>query len=150
MTRPHLQRLWTLACVLLLALVMSVTLPGRAWGGRSQRDGSGGTSHRHDSHRHGSHHHGSHHRHGSHHHGHYYYRYPRPFFGLYFFDYPYPYPYYGPYYYESYAPGAHQRFPAFRLPEFFYYPGAIGKGELEDPQDQDTAVPLTPQRSIQP
>jgi hypothetical protein len=137
MTRPHRPRLWPLACVLLLALVMSMTWPCRAWGGRPQHGVSGGASHRHGSHRH-----------GSHHRGHYYYRYPRPFFGLYFFDYPYP--YYGPYYYEFYTTGAHQRFPAFRLPEFFHYPGAIGKGEVENPQDQDTAVPLTPQRSIQP
>ena len=141
MTRPHRPRLWPLACVLLLALGTSVTLPGRAWGGRPQHGVSGGASHRYGSHRHG---HGSH----RHHHSHGHYRYSRPFLGLYFFDYPYP--YYWPYYYESYAPGAHQRFPAFRLPGGFQYPGAIGKGEVENLQDQDTAVPLAPPRSIQP
>jgi hypothetical protein len=53
--------------------------------------------------------------------------------GLGFYGYPYYYPYY-PYYYPyygNYTPGDHRRFPAFRLPGSFYYPGAIGKGEEE-------------------
>jgi hypothetical protein len=47
-------------------------------------------------------------------------------FGLYGFPYS---PYYYPSYYYPYAPGEHRRFPAFRLPGFFHYPGAIGKEE---------------------
>jgi hypothetical protein len=50
--------------------------------------------------------------------------------GLGFYGYPYPYAYPYPYY-GHYAPGEHRRFPAFRLPGFFHYPGAIGKGEAE-------------------
>jgi hypothetical protein len=46
---------------------------------------------------------------------------------LHFYGYPY-YPHYYPYYYP-YEPGEHRRFPAFRMPGFFHYPGALGKGE---------------------
>jgi hypothetical protein len=64
------------------------------------------------------------------------------FLGFRFYGYPYYpyYPYYYPYYYGYYAPyspyppyvaGEHRRFPAFRLPDFFQYPGALGKGEAE-------------------
>jgi len=49
------------------------------------------------------------------------------FLGFGFYGSPYS-PYsYSPY--STYQPGEHRRFPAFRLPGFFYYPGAIGKGE---------------------
>lgn len=57
------------------------------------------------------------------------YYYSRPYF-LYsdysdYYDYYYvPYPPYQPY-----MPGAYQAFPEFRLPGFFQYPGAVGKGE---------------------
>lgn len=49
-------------------------------------------------------------------------------FGFHYYGYPYwPYlPYYSP---SPYYPGEHRRFPAFRLPAFFHYPGALGKSE---------------------
>jgi hypothetical protein len=50
------------------------------------------------------------------------------FYGFPFYGFPYS-PYYYPSYYSPYAPGEHRHFPAFRLPGFFHYPGAIGKGE---------------------
>jgi hypothetical protein len=134
MTRPNIRWIWTLASVLLLALVASVSLPSHAWGSRRQHGVHIGKHQQHRHHRfHPSvrtdirHRHFRHHHHHHHHHGH-----SRHFFGLSFYGYPfygYPYPYYYPYYYGNYTPGDHRRFPAFRLPEFFHYPGAIGKGE---------------------
>jgi hypothetical protein len=67
------------------------------------------------------------------------------FFGLGFYGYPfgfyYPwyYDYYAPYYYpyQPYGPGEHQFFPDFKLPGFFQYPGAVGKGEDEPQAFQD-------------
>lgn len=137
MTRPKIRRIWALASVLMLALVASVSLPSHAWGGRRHHGVHIGKHQQHRHHyshpsvhtdiRHSRfrHHHFRHHHH--HHHGH-----SRFFFGLNFYGYPfygYPYPYYGPYRSESYTPGEHRRFPAFHLPGFFHYPGAIGKGE---------------------
>lgn len=71
-------------------------------------------------------------------------------FGLYGYPYapyyPYYYDYYDPYapyyYYPPYAPGEHRRFPAFRLPGFFQYPGAVGKGEDESQAFQDGKPPV--------
>jgi hypothetical protein len=84
----------------------------------------------------------SRHRH-HHHHSH-----VRSFFGfgLGFYGYPYSpyyYPdyysgYYAPYYpYQPYESGEYRRFPAFKLPGFFQYPGALGKGEAESQSYQD-------------
>ena len=50
------------------------------------------------------------------------------FLGFSFYGYPYS-RYYDSLYYYTYKPGEHRRFPAFRLPGFFHYPGAVGKGE---------------------
>ena len=63
---------------------------------------------------------------GGHRHFHHRHFHHHAFLGLGFYGYPYI-----PYYYPSYpyAPGEHRRFPAFRLPGFFPYLGAIGKGE---------------------
>lgn len=73
-------------------------------------------------------------RRGRHHHRHHHHRH-HFFFGLHYYGYPDGFPYYGyPYYAEPYAgpsyyPEEHRRFPAFRLPAFFHYPGALGKNE---------------------
>jgi hypothetical protein len=56
------------------------------------------------------------------------YHHSRAFLGFQYFGYPYGF-YADPYAYNSYAPGEHRRFPDFRLPAFFGYPGALGKGE---------------------
>lgn len=58
------------------------------------------------------------------HHRHYYYRPYYPFFGFYGYDdYWYDYP-------LTYTvPGEYRRLPAFRMPGFFHYPGALGKDE---------------------
>ena len=62
-----------------------------------------------------------------HHHRHHHHS--RFFLG--FYSYGYPYRFYDdrPYAYRTYAPGEHRRFPTFRLPGLFHYPGALGKGE---------------------
>ncbi len=65
------------------------------------------------------HHHGFHF--GFHHHHFYPHYFPYGFYSYGYYGYPYA---YGPYY-----PEEHRRFPAFRLPAFFHYPGALGKGE---------------------
>jgi hypothetical protein len=128
MIGPNRRRVWTFVSVLMLALVASVTLPSHAWGSRRYR---GGHMYQH----HHRFHHSSRtdfrHRH-YHHHPRHHYDDSSFFWGLGFYGYPYSYPY--PYaypYYGHYTPGEHRRFPAFRLPGFFHYPGAIGKGEAE-------------------
>lgn len=79
--------------------------------------------------------HRSHHSHHHHHHSlHYLFGFsPFPYDPFWPHWYPY-WPYYWPY--EAYggapryyAEGEHRRFPAFRMPAFFRYPGAIAKGE---------------------
>jgi hypothetical protein len=65
-----------------------------------------------------------------HHHRRSHYRPYYPFFGFYEYDdYWYDYP-------RTYTvPGEYLRLPAFRMPSFFHYPGALGKGEdLELPE----------------
>jgi hypothetical protein len=70
--------------------------------------------------------HQSHHR-RNHHHRRYSYRPYYPFFGFYEYDdYWYDYP-------LTYTvPGEYRRLPAFRMPSFFHYPGALGKDEALD------------------
>jgi hypothetical protein len=131
MTGPKMRRVWAFVSVLMLALVASVTLPSHAWGSRLHHGRHIG-KHQHHHHRlhhssrtdfrrrHYHHHHRHHHHHSSFFLGLGFYGYPYPY------DYPYDYPYYG-----TYTPGDHRRFPAFRLPGFFHYPGAMGKGEKE-------------------
>lgn len=63
------------------------------------------------------------------------------FLGFGYFGYPYGWYPYGPYAYNPYATSDHRRFPDFRLPAFFDYPGALGKGEVpaqatEHPDDK--------------
>jgi len=125
MTGPKMHRVWTFVSVLMLALVVSITLPSHAWGRRLHHGGHIGKH---------QHHHRFHHsgRTDFHHRRYHHHRHHDPrssfFLGLGFYGYPYPYdyPYYG-----TYTPGDHRRFPASRLPGFFHYPGAIGKGEDE-------------------
>ena len=72
--------------------------------------------------------------HGHRHHHRSYY----PFWGFHYYSYP-----YWPYYYEAENADVYRRFPAFRLPGFFHYPGAIGKGELARPDaERQTSEPL--------
>ena len=130
MTGPKIRQGWLFVSVLTLALVVSVTLPSHARGSRRHHGGHIGR-HQYPHRFHHSSRTDFRHRH--------YYRHPRHhhnasslFLGLGFYGYPYPYGY--PYDYPSYGtymPGDHRRFPAFRLPGFFHYPGAIGKGEEE-------------------
>ena len=142
MTGPKMHWIWAFVSVLMLALVASITLPSHAWGGRLHHGGHIGKHqhhrprfhhssrtdfrhrHRHYHRHHRHHHHRRHQRHRHHH--------SSVFLGLGFYGYPYAYDY--PYYRTytgTYTPGDHRRFPAFRLPGFFHYPGAIGKGEEE-------------------
>jgi hypothetical protein len=127
MTGPKMRRVWTFVSMLMLALVASVTLPSHAWGSRLHHGGHIG---KYQYHRHRLHHSSRtdfRHRHYHHHHRHQHHH-SSFFLGLGFYGYPYPYDY--PYY-RTYTPGDHRRFPAFRLPGFFHYPGAMGKGEEE-------------------
>jgi hypothetical protein len=85
------------------------------------------------------------HRHRHHHHYH-----SRFFLG--FHSYGYPYGFYDnrPYAYRTYAPGEHRRFPTFRLPGLFHYPGALGKGEtLEQASEGRDAAAQTAQNEPQ-
>ena len=126
MTGPKMRWVWAFVSVLMLALVASLTLPSHAWGSRLHHGRHIGKH---------QHHHRLHHRSRTdfrRRHYHHPHRHHHPhssfFLGLGFYGYPYPYdyPYYG-----TYTPGDHRRFPAFRLPGFFHYPGAMGKGEEE-------------------
>jgi len=79
-----------------------------------------------------------HHRRHHHHHS-------RIFLGFQYFGYPYGFYADGPYAYNPYAPGEHRRFPDFRLPGLFSYPGALGKGETFGPVSErpDDEMPAT-------
>lgn len=139
MTGPQMHWVWTVVSVLMLALVASITLPSHAWGSRLHHGGHIGKHQHHRPRFHHSsrtdfrHRHRHYHRHDRHHrhdrrHDRHRHHHSSVFLGLGFYGYPYAYnyPYYG-----TYTPGDHRRFPAFRLPGFFHYPGAIGKGEEE-------------------
>ena len=87
-----------------------------------------------------------------------YYRY-RPYSPYYRYRPYYPFPYY-PFYdyygyydayplYQYYTPGVSQSFPAFKLPGFFQYPGAIGKGEDETQALQADTLPNAAEESGQ-
>jgi len=66
----------------------------------------------------------------------------RVFLGFRYFGDPYGFYDNRPDHYGRYAPGEHRRFPDFRLPAFFNFPGALGKGEAlekSSPQPDDKA-----------
>lgn len=69
--------------------------------------------------------------HGGHHYHHYYWH--DPFWRFHYYGYPFWLYYEGPYGYAM-----RYRFSNFRLPGFFHYPGAIGKGEItpQNPEGQ--------------
>jgi hypothetical protein len=113
--------------VLAMGLFMAGTAP--AWAGRAFRHSSGFGFHRH----------APHHRffpghfawHPYHHYS------PYAYFGFYDAGAPYAY---------STTPGEYRRLPAFRLPGFFSYPGALGKEEgLALPAVSDTTSAVPPQ-----
>ena len=110
--RQSRSRRWMLAaCIFIMSLVLTYVHQAEARRGHSSF---------HVGSHHGRHRHHRFHRH--HHHG------LRSFFSFRYYGYPYPYrPYYS--YAEPYSPGEHRRFPAFRMPAFFHYPGALAKGE---------------------
>jgi hypothetical protein len=177
MTGQNMRIFWALASgMLVLSLVTTMAGPSPAWAEsrrhrshfESQRPRIGEPRHvqrqplQHRPgvpqrlHRQHSHHgHGHHHHHGFGYLGFHFFGYPYLYSPYYYSPYYYsPYYGYGPYAYELYAPGEHRYFPAFRLPGFFHYPGAIGKGEegfqAASPQEryksQDLVVPLDTQR----
>lgn len=113
MTRPRYYRWMLAACLLAVSLLLGEVGHADAWRRHGHNRFHFGMHYRYHRRYPFHHHHGFH-----------------SFFGLHYYPYPY-HPY--SYYVEPYYPGEHRRFPAFRMPAFLHYPGALGKGEKEAP-----------------
>ena len=174
MTGQNRRIFWALASgMLVLSLVTTMVRPSPAWADSRRHRSHSESLRPHIEQRHFQRQ-PLQHRHGvpqrSHRHDHHHHHHGFGYLGFNFFGYPYYYSpyyyspyYYGPYYgygpyaYGLYAPGEHRYFPAFRLPGFFHYPGAIGKGEAgfqaasppEPSKSHELVIPLDPQRGQQ-
>ena len=161
--RQNTKPLWSLGCSALVLLMVMLCAEDamasrRSFGRHSLRAPS--TRFHHRPHRH----HWRHHHRRHHHRHHHFYRrhYPDSFFSFRFrYGYPFwPY-YYEPYYYRPgyvtpYSPGVHQRFPDFRHPGFFSYPGSLGKLEgdiyLTEPEKpgEESQIPKPDEIEVEP
>jgi hypothetical protein len=126
--KQNTQPLWCLWCRALAFLMVMMCAEDTIASRSSFR--------RHGLHAHPTRPHHLHHRHdrrGRYRYRHYHRHYPDSFFsfrfhyGYPFWPYAYNLYYYGPGYVTPYSPGIHQRFPDFRHPGFFSYPGTLGK-----------------------